>query len=415
DSGMTPAIVPMFDTVYGDGGVETAVYYREEVDWVLLTWEIEHETKRGWQTNLAQMKLTAAGDIFWQYPQLDFPEGVQFAGIQPGGSLLMPPNISLAVDEQMVDRVGGREIFNLGFAQQQDLLFRPIVYLILLMTLAILLLFPAFVYVSLARPLQRLVAGIEAVNAGDLETKVAVQYHDEIGFLTASFNEMVGSIREAYGELVQTNKAYSRFVPVEVLTLLDRDNIIDVELGDQTEMEMSILFADVRNFTTLSEQMTPKENFDFINRLLGEIGPLIREHGGFIDKYMGDGIMALFPGSAEAAVRAGLALQAAVVEFNAAQGLAGEAIGLGVGIHTGWLMLGTIGEAERMEGTVISDTVNTASRLEGLTKQYGVGVIVSEAVKAKLGEGEGYRWRFLDEVQVKGKREAVGVYEVWAE
>jgi class 3 adenylate cyclase len=133
---------------------------------------------------------------------------------------------------------------------------------------------------------------------------------------------------------------------------------------------MSILFSDIRSFTTLSESMMPDENFAFINAYLERMGPVIRDHNGFIDKYIGDAIMALFK-NADDALRAGLAMLDTLDQFNAGRRAAGQQpIAIGIGINTGSLMLGTIGERHRMDGTVISDAVNLAARVESLTKDY---------------------------------------------
>lgn len=220
--------------------------------------------------------------------------------------------------------------------------------------------------------------------------------------------------QQALEKLRQTNQAYSRFVPMEFLELLHQTSITEIQLGDQVQMEMTILFADIRAFTTLSEAMTPQENFNFINSYLKRVSPIIREYGGFIDKYIGDAIMALFPGQADEAVQAAIALQKAVCEYNKHRGKQGyQPIRVGVGLHTGKLMLGTIGESERMEGTVISDAVNLASRLEGLTKKYGANIVMSTGTLMKLHQSDSYGYRFLDWVQVKGKTEPVSVFEIF--
>ncbi len=212
---------------------------------------------------------------------------------------------------------------------------------------------------------------------------------------------------------VALTSAYSRFVPREILKFLGKESIIQVALGDQSQQEMTVLFSDIRDFTTLSEQMTPQENFNFINSYLGRVSPIIREHNGFIDKYIGDAIMALFPGKADDAVQAAIEIQQEVTTYNEQREKAGyKPIRIGVGIHTGNVMLGTVGEEERMEGTVISDTVNLASRLEGLTKLYGVLIIISEGTLFKLDHPENYDFYFLDQVKVKGKKDPVSVFEI---
>lgn len=211
----------------------------------------------------------------------------------------------------------------------------------------------------------------------------------------------------------RVNAAFGRFVPREFLSILGHENIVEVKLGEQIMRNMSILFSDIRSFTTLSEGMTPKDNFDFINSYLGRLGPVIRDHRGFIDKYIGDAIMALFPEKADDAVASAVGMFSELKVYNERRGELGRApIKIGVGIHTGNLMLGTVGEAKRMEGTVISDSVNLASRLESLTKKFGVQAIISESTLNGLEKPGCVNARFLGKVKVKGKTQMVTVYEL---
>jgi PAS domain S-box-containing protein len=215
-------------------------------------------------------------------------------------------------------------------------------------------------------------------------------------------------------ELFQLNQAFSRFVPRQFLQLLDKKSIIDVKLGDQVQQEMSVLFSDIRDFTALSESMTPQENFQFINAYLSRMEPAIIENQGFIDKYIGDAIMALFSGIADDAVKAGIAMLKKLREYNEHRVNSGYApICIGIGINTGSLMLGTVGGKHRMDSTVISDAVNLASRLEGLTKQYGVSLLISHQTLARLHNPMEYCIRFVEQVKVKGKSKAVAVFEVF--
>jgi len=214
-------------------------------------------------------------------------------------------------------------------------------------------------------------------------------------------------------QLSRVNTAYSYFVPMEFLKLLEKESIIDVRLGDHVQRYMAVLFADVRSFTSLSEAMTPKENFDFINTYLGRVSPLIRQYHGFIDKYIGDAIMALFPESADSALAAAVEIHKELEILNKERyNHRLPSIKVGIGLHIGNLMLGTIGEEKRMEGTVISDAVNLASRLEGLSKLYGAAIVVSGEILADLTHPEQYHYRFLGKVRVKGKQEPVQVFEI---
>ncbi|MEO6861975.1 MAG: response regulator [Microcoleus sp.] len=227
--------------------------------------------------------------------------------------------------------------------------------------------------------------------------------------------EMLSRIR-THISLAKITSAYGRFVPRNFLKFLGKESIIDVQIGDQVQQEMTVMFSDIRSFTTLSEAMTPQENFNFLNSYLSQVSPVIRQHRGFIDKYIGDAIMALFPESANDAVQAAIAMQKQVALYNEQRQQQGDVpICIGIGLHTGNLMLGTVGESERMDTTVIADAVNLASRLEGLTKLYGAGILISEHTLSRLEGLQNCKSRFLDRVRVKGKTESVAVYEVYDE
>lgn len=216
----------------------------------------------------------------------------------------------------------------------------------------------------------------------------------------------------ALAQQVSVTKAYQRFVPPQLLSSLGKDSILDVQLGDQADVEMSILFSDIRSFTSISETMTPAHNFSFVNAYLSRIGPIIRTHEGYIDKFMGDGVMALFQQTPDDAVMAAVAMQQELHRYNATAAEEGRhSFKVGIGVNTGRMMLGTLGEADRMEGSVISDAVNLASRLEGLTKYYSTGVLISQHTHQALTNGR-FCSRQIDLVRVKGKDQPVGIYEI---
>ncbi len=170
----------------------------------------------------------------------------------------------------------------------------------------------------------------------------------------------------------QLNDACGRFVPHQFLSFLGYESIVEVKLGDAVKKEMSILFSDIRNFTSLSETMTPDDNFKFINGYLKRMEPAIEKNNGFIDKYIGDAIMALFGGTADDAVKAGIKMLQLLNEYNTTrQRPERPPISIGIGINTGSLILGIVGGSNRISGTVISDAVNLASRIESLTGYFG--------------------------------------------
>jgi PAS domain S-box-containing protein len=215
-------------------------------------------------------------------------------------------------------------------------------------------------------------------------------------------------------ELFQLNQSFSRFVPRQFLQCLNKESIADVQLGDQVQQEMSVLFADIRDFTSLAETMPPQNIFKLINAYLSRMEPAILENQGFIDKYMGDGIMALFSGAADDALKAGISMLQRLTEYNQHRANSGYMpIRIGIGINTGSLMLGTVGGEHRMDSTVISDAVNLASRLENLTKDYGVSLLITHHTLARLHYPTEYNIRFIEQVKVKGKSKAVAVFEVF--
>ncbi len=208
--------------------------------------------------------------------------------------------------------------------------------------------------------------------------------------------------------------AYDRFVPHQILHLLGKDSVTEIKLGDNTERSMSFLFADIRNFTTLSEAMNPHQNFNFINEYLERMAPAIAQFHGIIDKYIGDSIMALFPTNADDAVKAAIAMQKSLRKYNEERRIAGfSSISIGIGLNTGLAILGTVGTESRLDNTVISDAVNLASRIERMTKTYGVGLLISEHTYYGLKDPSEYNIRFADRVRVKGKDRPQSVYEVF--
>ncbi|HQS17167.1 adenylate/guanylate cyclase domain-containing protein [Reyranella sp.] len=266
---------------------------------------------------------------------------------------------------------------------------------------------------QLLDPLFSLRGEAGAIAAGDLDQAIANTGRiDEIGQLASSFASMRDAVRRTILDLKHTNVSIERFVPQAFLSIVGKPSVADVELGDNRRRTMSILFSDIRGFTTLSEQMSPDETFAFINTYLERMGPVIRDHHGFIDKYIGDAIMALFA-NADDALRAGLAMLAALDGFNDDRRAAGLApIEIGIGINTGSLMLGTIGEKHRMDGTVISDAVNLAARIESLTKDYAAPMLISEFTYRELSQPEASAIRPVDVVVVKGKTRPVAIYAV---
>jgi class 3 adenylate cyclase len=254
---------------------------------------------------------------------------------------------------------------------------------------------------------------VRAFDGKNLTIRADIHSRDEVGRLGGSFNAMADTIQQYSVRLENLLGAYGRFVPHELLRLIGKGSILDVKLGDQSQKNMTVLFSDIVGFTSLSETMTPKENFNFLNSYLGRMGPEIRAHHGFIDKYFGDAIMALFPETADDALAAAISMHERLTEYNVHRHSSGyKPIAIGVGVNAGQLMFGTLGEHERMDGSVISDTVNLCSRLQSLTRMYGAAVLTTGKTLKAVQDPSRFRHRFIDRVRVRGRKEPILIFEI---
>ena len=247
-----------------------------------------------------------------------------------------------------------------------------------------------------------------------LLTNIALQSASAIESATL-FQKRIQEAQEREEAIRRIHEVTTRFVPYEFISALGRENLTEVVLGDQIEREVTVFFSDIRDYTTLSESMTPEENFRFVNAFTRRVGPRIYHHNGFINQYLGDGIMAIFPGTPAEALAASVEIQQNVRQYNVERAEAGrKPIAIGIGLHTGPLIMGITGDHQRMEATTIADTVNTTSRIESLTKYFGAKILISgdslQKIKA-AGDSTHFGLRYLGNVQVKGKKEPVTIFE----
>ncbi len=283
---------------------------------------------------------------------------------------------------------------------------------------------------------------------------------------SSQFNQRVKEqsqrqIAAAWEATEYISEKFQLFVPEQLLGRIAPQGIESIQLGNVTEEELTILFCDIRGFTAIAESQAARETFEWLNAFFTKMNDCITSCSGFIDKYLGDAIMAVFdrPKShAMDAIEAAVAMQESLQEFNASRHIYNleYPVNIGTGIHTGIGMIGTLGSDRRMDSTVIGDVVNTASRLENLTKIYGCQIIVSENaivhareflnkislnsnskeslllkcdLEAKTGETmiltsgataadshsptNNYYYRWIDRVIPRGKQQAIEIYEIW--
>ncbi|MEX0738402.1 MAG: adenylate/guanylate cyclase domain-containing protein [Pseudohongiella sp.] len=270
------------------------------------------------------------------------------------------------------------------------------------------------------RPVLQLAGRVQRIERGDYGAALPqeqVRGRDEVAGLAESIDNMALGLAEKEKVRDLLGKVVSREIADELLN--NR-----IELGGE-ERVVSVLFADIRGFTALSEQQSPSQTLSMLNICLELVCSAIETHGGVVDKFTGDAVMALFGapiGHQDDTVRAAralLAVQDAMGEVNrqlladAGNNHPALQLRLGAGLHTGLVVAGNMGSRNRMNYTVIGDAVNLASRLEGLTRYYNVDNVISEASRLALGEqAQQFAWRELDLVRVKGKQAPVRIYEL---
>ncbi len=267
----------------------------------------------------------------------------------------------------------------------------------------------------LARPVVELQRDAARIAAGDLAHRARIDRADEIGALGAAFNDMGRALEASFGRLQRTATSFERFVPRKFLTVVAPEGIENIQVGTSARRSVAVLFSDIRGYTKAATGMSPEDVFTMLNSYLARMGRAIDASGGFVDKYIGDAIMALFDdphtdGLVEAMVRMRSELRA----LNAERAEAGlPPIDNGIGAHCGEVVMGTIGFASKIESTVIGDAVNVASRVEGLTKELGLGLLVTRAVVDRLANPARFRLRLVREgVLLRGRAAPVDLYTV---
>jgi adenylate cyclase len=261
---------------------------------------------------------------------------------------------------------------------------------------------------SVTRPILDLALRVRRIEAGDYGQAVQVSGEDEIGQLAGSVNNMAKGLAEKEKVRDLLGKVVSHEIAEELLSKT-------IALGGE-ERIVTVLFSDIKGFTSLCENMAPEAVLTLLNRYLSEITEVIEANRGVVDKYTGDSVMALFgaplnrPNDAQNAIATVLSIQSTIATLNATNRATGMLeIGAGIGVHTGLVVAGNLGSQNRLNYTVIGDSVNLSARLEGLTRKYHVPNIVSDATRA---DAPGFVYRELDLVRVAGKKEPVRIFEV---
>ncbi|MCB1322400.1 MAG: HAMP domain-containing protein, partial [Leptospiraceae bacterium] len=278
---------------------------------------------------------------------------------------------------------------------------------IIIVSLALIVVF--FFSKQISRPILILVRAARQISAGNFALNLVPEHRDELGLLTNSFNHMARGLQER----ANLKDSFGKFVNKELAELSMAGAI---SLGGERK-ECAIFFSDIRGFTAMSERLRPEEVVEFLNEYFTDMVRCVNETHGIVDKFIGDAIMAhwgalkTYGNNTENAINAALMMRAALIAFNRGRGTARRPVlHMGCGINTGHVIAGQIGSDERLEYTVIGDAVNLASRVEALTKHFGVDIIVTNH-SLDLVRGL-YHAVEMDKMRVKGKAKPITVYAV---
>lgn len=270
--------------------------------------------------------------------------------------------------------------------------------------------FAALAVHSLLHPLKQLTAAMDKVGRGDMAARVPVESNDELGDLADNFNDMLDDLNQAQS----MRDLFGRYVSQEVAAQVLKDG---AHLGGTT-VQATALFADIRDFTGLSERLPAQDVVNILNRYYTRMVDVVVAEGGIVNKFGGDSLLAIFgapirqPDHALRAVRAAWQMQRAVAAFNAEQlAMSLPPLTIGIGISSGDVIAGNVGGEARLEYTVIGDPVNLASRLQSLTKEWGTPVLLSENTQSLVGEGQA-DVQPRQRIAVRGKKQPTLIYEL---
>jgi len=262
---------------------------------------------------------------------------------------------------------------------------------------------------SVTRPLHDVLDVVQKIRGGDLGARSTVAGPDELGHLGEALNEMAKGLQDRD----RIKEIFGRYVTTQVSAeLLDKQ----ITLGGERR-RLTMLFSDIRNFTSMSEAMTPEQIITFLNDYFSEMVDAVFEQHGILDKFLGDGMLAVF-GSLDdtqaherRAVLAGLRMKALLAKINGERAMVGQLpIAIGIGIHTDDVIVGNVGSRKRLEYTVIGDGVNTCSRVEGLNKEFGTTILITDSTWEAVRDH--FECRAMPEAPLKGKTKVPRVFEV---
>ena len=259
-----------------------------------------------------------------------------------------------------------------------------------------------------SKPLKKVEKAVYRLGNGHVASDIEIGGSRTFREIEHSLNKINSNFKEKDNIIQKTNTEYEKFVPKQFLKFLGKNSILDLELGNQVKKEVTTMYVDIHNSTNMSTTLSLEENFNYINGYLNVVSPIIRKFGGFVDKYLGDGILAVFI-KPQNALECSKAIYKVIETQNASQKMQ-PSLDVYISINTGEVVFGIVGEEERKSPTIISDTVNLVSKMEEFNKYFGSKIIFSKRTLNSLKIDYPLSYRYVGSLTL-GDKEYLSLFE----
>ena len=259
------------------------------------------------------------------------------------------------------------------------------------------------------KPVAKVGKAVERLSDGKTKNIINIGGGKQFKEIEYNLNKINENYKASENLIKKTNIEYGKFIPKQFLKYLGKNNILELELGNQVKKEVTTMFCDIRNSTSMSTTLSLEENFNYINSYLKTVAPLIKKHNGFIDKYLGDGVLAVFPNANNAIECANIIVKTISVKNNQKQ--KSPSLEVGISLHTGEVVFGVVGDENRKSPTIISDAVNFAGKMEDINKTFGSNIIFSKNTLNALPSDYPLAYRFIGSLQIDNKGDLISIFE----
>lgn len=282
-----------------------------------------------------------------------------------------------------------------------------IYWIVVLAIIYVLIMF--VIFTISARPVKRIEKACSKLSFGEVKNQISIGGNKDFKEIEYSLNKINENFKKKDMLLTQTHSEYEKYIPKQFLRLLGKKNILELEVGSQVQKEVTTLFCDIRNSQSVASTLSMEENFNYINSYLNLVSPIVRKFGGFVDKYLGDGVLAVFT-KADHALSAAHAILKSVSQKNM-QNKSMPNLDVGIGIDTSNVVFGVVGDEVRKSPTIISDTMDVATKMQEVNKKFGSTIIFSKNTLNAVSTTLEFSYRYIGTVNISEKQLQIPIFE----